>query len=67
MTIIIASVKATKRPVQREVTPPQSTPAKDAGKALAGGAAGALAVLVAYAGDAWAKFVAFADYVTFWN
>lgn len=61
------SAKATKRPVQREVTPPQSTPAKDAGKALAGGAAGALAVLVAYAGDAWAKFVAFADYVTFWN
>ena len=61
------SAKAKKRPAQREVTPPQSTPAKDAGKALAGGAAGALAVLVAYAGDAWAKFVAFADYVTFWN
>jgi hypothetical protein len=37
------------------------------GKALAGGAAGALAVLVAYAGDAWAKFVAFCDFITFWN
>jgi hypothetical protein len=49
-------------------SPPKvPAPAKDAGKALAGGAAGALAVLVAYAGDAWAKFVAFADYVTFWN
>lgn len=43
------------------------SPAKEAGKALAGGAAGALAVLVAYAGDAWARFVAFCDFITFWN
>ena len=61
------SAKAPKRPAQREVAAPLSTPAKEAGKALAGGAAGALAVLAAYAGDAWAKFTAFCDYITFWN
>lgn len=61
------SAKAPKRPAQREVSPARPSPAKDAGKALAGGAVGALAVLAAYAGDAWAKFVAFADFITFWN
>ena len=55
------NAEAPKRPVQ------SASPAKEAGKALAGGAVGALAVLVAYAGDAWAKFVAFCDFITFWN
>jgi lysozyme len=54
-------------PAQRASPVPAPAPAKEVGKALAGGAAGALAVLVAYAGDAWAKFVAFCDFITFWN
>ena len=61
------SAKAPKRPAQSASPAAQPSPAKEAGKALAGGAVGALAVLVAYAGDAWAKFVAFCDFITFWN
>lgn len=61
------SAKPAKRPAQSDKPVPPPSPAKEAGKALAGGAAGALAVLVAYAGDAWAKFVAFCDFITFWN
>ena len=56
-----------KRPAQSAKPAAPPSPAKEAGKALAGGAVGALAVLVAYAGDAWAKFVAFCDFITFWN
>ena len=56
-----------KRPAQSDKPAAPPSPAKEAGKALAGGAVGALAVLFAYVGDAWAKFVAFCDFITFWN
>ena len=61
------NAEAPKRPAQSAKPAAPPSPAKEAGKALAGGAVGALAVLVAYAGDAWAKFVAFCDFITFWN
>ena len=57
---------APKTPAQREVTPKQSQ-AKEAATTAAGGAAGAGLVLLALVGDAWGKFVAFADWITFWN
>lgn len=40
---------------------------KEAGKAFAGGLAGGLLIIAAWAGDLWAQFVAFADFITFWN
>lgn len=58
---------APKKPAQRVSDPKASTPIPEAAKAVAGGIAGAGAVLFAYAADAWAKFVAFADWITFWN
>jgi hypothetical protein len=44
-----------------------SAPVPEAAKAVAGGVAGAGAVLFVYAADVWRHFVAFCDYVTFWN
>jgi N-acetyl-anhydromuramyl-L-alanine amidase AmpD len=58
---------AANKPVQRASAPKQTTPAKEGAKAAAGGVAGAVVVLVAYASDAWAKFVAFADWIIFWT
>lgn len=58
--------EAPKRPAQR-ASAPKPSQGKEAGKAIAGGAAGALAVLAAYAGDLWRRFAEFADYITFWN
>ena len=57
---------APKTPAQREVTPKPSQ-AKEVATTAAGGAAGAGLVLLALVGDAWGKFVAFADWITFWN
>jgi hypothetical protein len=59
--------EAPKKPAQRASAPQVSAPAKEAAKAVAGGVAGAGVVLFAFAADAWAKFVAFADFITFWN
>lgn len=59
--------EAPKRPAQRASDPKAPTPIPEAAKAVAGGIAGAGAILFAYAADAWAKFVAFADWITFWN
>lgn len=61
------NAEAQKRPAQRASAPKAPTPIPEAAKAVAGGIAGAGAVLFAYAADAWAKFVAFADWITFWN
>lgn len=47
--------------------PAQPSAIKETGKAAAGGAVGALAVLVAVMGDVWGKFTAFADWITFWT
>ena len=60
------NAEAPKTPAQREVAPKPSQ-AKEVATTAAGGAAGAGVVLLALAGDAWGKFVAFADWVTFWN
>lgn len=51
---------------QSEAKPSQ---AAETAKTVAGGATGAGVAYVVYqlAGDVWAKFVAFADFVTFWN
>lgn len=47
--------------------PPKPSQAKEVATTAAGGAAGAGLVLLALVGDAWGKFVAFADWITFWN
>jgi len=61
------AAEAPKRPAQRASAPKAPTPIPEAAKAVAGGIAGAGAVLFAYASDAWARFVAFCDLITFWN
>ena len=58
---------APKRPAQSVKPAAHPSPVKETAKAVAGGATAALAVLAAYAGDAWAKFTALCDYITFWN
>lgn len=60
------NAEAPKTPAQREVAPKPSQ-AKEVATTAAGGAAGAGLVLLALVGDAWGKFVAFADWITFWN
>lgn len=57
---------APKRPAQAQKPAPAST-IKETGKAAAGGAVGALAVLVALMGDAWGKFHDFANWLIFWT
>lgn len=59
-------VNAANKPAQREVAP-QVSKVKETVSTVAGGVAGAGVVLFAFAADAWAKFVAFADWITFWN
>lgn len=61
------NAEAPKRPAQRKDAPKSPAPKTDALGAVAGGVAGAGVVLFAYASDAWAKFAAFADWITFWN
>jgi lysozyme family protein len=57
---------APKRPAQAQ-KPAAPSSIKETGKAAAGGAVGALAVLAALMGDLWGKFTAFADWITFWT
>jgi N-acetylmuramoyl-L-alanine amidase len=65
--------KVTPKPATAPKKPAQAQPAapashvKEAAKTAAGGATGAALVLLALMGDAWGKFVAFADWITFWN
>ena len=61
------NAEAPKTPAQRASAPPVSAPIPEAAKAVAGGIAGAGAVLFAYAADVWRHFVDFADWITFWN
>lgn len=60
------NAEAPKSAPQREVASKPSQ-AKEVATTAAGGAAGAGVVLLALAGDAWGKFVAFADWLIFWN
>lgn len=61
-----APAEAPKRAAQAQPTAKPSQ-VKEVAKTAAGGATGAALVLMALAGDAWGKFVAFADWVTWWN
>lgn len=60
--------EAQTRPVQR-ASDPKPSQAKETAKTVAGGATGAglVVAVMAFADDAWAKFVAFCDFITFWN
>jgi lysozyme family protein len=57
---------APKKPAQAQKAAPVST-IKETGKAAAGGAVGALAVLAALMGDVWGKFHDFANWIIFWT
>jgi N-acetylmuramoyl-L-alanine amidase len=61
--------KTQPKPQQNKAVKPaiMTSPAKEMAKTAAGGATGAALVLMALLGDAWGKFVAFADWITFWN
>jgi predicted chitinase len=64
----IKPATAPKRPAQAQKPAPASR-AKETASTAAGGAAGAGVVLLVVTlwNDAWAKFTAFADWITFWN
>jgi lysozyme len=58
--------QAPKRPAQAQ-KPAAPSSIKETGKAAAGGAVGALAVLAALMGDLWGKFHDFANWLIFWT
>lgn len=60
------NAEAPNSPAQAQSVPKPSQ-GKEVGKAIAGGAAGALAVLAAYAVGLWQRFTEFADWITFWR